>query len=290
MGYFMLNVNCGASGIVRVVKENSITGEITHDSTFNNIWTDAGLAYLGNVSSKWLAYPSELSYGNGAHTGAHNSVTELAGYLGTNSASESGDNVVANDGTICTITRTTETTVPARGVDWTLSELGLCASVDYSIPILTYTLTKNALGVPTPIPVKDFEIVTIYYTIQLQYPMSLPPIAINVEGMPPTTATFTLRPELSTFGLYLNQGYSGGNQSGYTSSDFAEKVESDTFSEDGWQYWSITSMNRTTTHIGSDVEGISHLWELNPPLVKDDTQIFWFRSVWTYTNVAPIKE
>ena len=40
----MLNVNCGASGIVRVVKENSITVEITHDSTFNNIWTDGGLA------------------------------------------------------------------------------------------------------------------------------------------------------------------------------------------------------------------------------------------------------
>ena len=285
----MLNVNCGASGIVRVVKENSITGEITHDSTFNNIWTDGGLAYLRNDSSKTLSYPSALSYGNGAHTGAHNSVTELAGYLDTGSASESGNNVVANDGTICTITSTTKTTVPARGVDWTISELGLGSSVTNRVPILTYTLTKNALGVPTPIPVKDFEIVTIYYTIQLQYPMSLPPINIDVEGMPPTTATFTLRPELSRFGDYLNQGASGGKQSGYTSSNFAGKVESDSVS-DGWQYWPITSMNRTTTHIGSNGQGISHLWELNPPLVKDDTQTFWFRSVWTYTNVAPIKE
>ena len=285
----MLNVNCGASGIVRVVKENSITGEITHDSTFNNIWTDEGLAYLRNDSSKTRAYPGGLSYGNGAHTGAHNSVTELAGYLDTGSASESGNNVVANDGTICTITRTTKTTVPARGVDWTISELGLCDSVSNRVPILTYTLTKNALGVPTPIPVKDFEIVTIYYTIQLQYPMSLPPIGINVEGMPPTTATFTLRPELSNFGDYLKQGGSNGRQSGFTSSDFAGKVDSDSVSEDGWQYWPITSMNRTTTHIGSNSSGISHLWELNPPLVKDDTQIFWFRSVWTYTNVAPIK-
>ena len=286
----MLNVNCGASGIVRVVKENSITGEITHDSTFNNIWTDGGLAYLRNDSSKTLAYPFGLSYGNGAHTGAHNSVTELAGYLDTDSASESGNNVVANDGTICTITRTTKTTVPARGVDWTISELGLCESVYSKVPILTYTLTKNALGVPTPIPVKDFEIVTIYYTIQLQYPMSLPPIVIDVEGMPPTTATFTLRPEVSSFGRYLNQGTSGGKQSGYTSSSFAGKVESDSVSGDGWQYWPITSMNRTTTHIGSNGQGISHLWELNPPLVKNDTQTFWFRSVWTYTNVAPIKE
>ena len=286
----MLNVNCGASGIVRVVKENSITGEITHDSTFNNIWTDGGLAYLRNDSSKTLGYPSELSYGNGAHTGAHNSVTELAGYLGNGSASVSGDNVVANDGTICTITRTTKTTVPARGVDWTISELGLCASVYNKVPILTYTLTKNALGVPTPIPVKDFEIVTIYYTIQLQYPMSLPPIAIDVEGMPPTTATFTLRPELSGFGDYLTQGSSGIRQSGYTSSNFEGREDSDSVSGDGWQYWPITSMNRTTTHIGSDGNGISHLWELNPPLVKDDTQTFSFRSVWTYTNVAPIKE
>ena len=285
----MLNVNCGASGIVRVVKENSITGEITHDSTFNNIWTDEGLTYLRNDSSKTLSYPSGLSYGNGAHTGAHNSVTELAGYLGTGSASESGDNVVANDGTICTITRKSKTTVPARGVDWTISELGLGDSVTKRVPILTYTLTKNALGVPTPIPVKDFEIVTIYYTIQLQYPMSLPPIAIAVEGMPPTTATFTLRPELSRFGEYLTQGTSG-KQSGYTSSNFAGKVESESVSGDGWQYWPITSMNRTTTHIGSNGYGISHLWELNPPLVKDDTQVFWFRSVWTYTNVAPIKE
>ena len=285
----MLNVNCGASGIVRVVKENSITGEITHDSTFNNIWTDGGLAYLRNDSSQTMSYPSGLSYGNGAHTGAHNSVTELAGYLGTGSAYMSGNNVVANDGTICTITRTTKTTVPARGVDWTVSELGLC-SVNNRVPILTYTLTKNALGVPTPIPVKDFEIVTIYYTIQLQYPMSLPPIAIDVEGMPPTTATFTLRPELSSFGDYLNQGTLGVKQSGYTSSNFAEKVESDSVSGDGWQYWPITSMNRTTTYIGSNGDGISHLWELNPPLVKDDTQTFWFRSVWTYTNVAPIKE
>ena len=57
----MLNVNCGASGIVRVVKENSITGEITHDSTFNNIWTDEGLAYLRNDSSKTLTYPFGLS-------------------------------------------------------------------------------------------------------------------------------------------------------------------------------------------------------------------------------------
>ena len=286
----MLNVNCGASGIVRVVKENSITGEITHDSTFNNIWTDEGLAYLRNDSSKTLTYPSGLSYGNGANTGAHNSVTELAGYLGTGSASESGGNVVANDGTICTITHTTKTTVPARGVDWTLSELGLCDSVYKIVPILTYTLTKNALGVPTPIPVKDFEIVTIYYTIQLQYPMSLPPIDIVVEGMPPTTATFTLRPELSSFGRYLSQGRLGVKQSGYTSSNLAGKVESDSVSGDGWQYWSITSMNRTTTHIGSNGNGIAHLWELNPPLVKDDTQVFRFRSVWTYTNVAPIKE
>ena len=286
----MLNVNCGASGIVRVVKENSITGEITHDSTFNNIWTDAGLAYLRNDSSTTLSYPAGLSYGNGAHTGAHNSVTGLAGYLGMGSASVSGNNVVANDGTICTITRTTKTTVPARGVDWTISELGLRYSANNSVPILTYTLTKNALGVPTPIPVKDFEIVTIYYTIQLQYPMSLPPIAIDVEGMPPTTATFTLRPEGSRFGEYLNQGASGGKQSGYTSSNFAGKEESDSVSIDGWQYWSITRMNRTTTHIGSNGSGISHLWELNPPLVKDDTQTFSFRSVWTYTNVAPIKE
>ena len=286
----MLNVNCGASGIVRVVKENSITGEITHDSTFNNIWTDGGLAYLRNDSSQTLSYPQTLSYGNGAHTGAHNSVTELAGYLDTGSASYSGGNVVANDGTICTITHTTKTTVPARGVDWTISELGLRSSYDKELPILTYTLTKNALGVPTPIPVKDFEIVTIYYTIQLQYPMSLPPIAIAVEGMPPTTATFTLRPETPSFGRYLTQSDSNGKQSGYTSSNFAGKVESDSVSGDGWQYWSITSMNRTTTHIGSNGRGISHLWELNPPLVKDDTQTFWFRSVWTYTNVAPIKE
>ena len=285
----MLNVNCGASGIVRVVKENSITGEITHDSTFNNIWTDGGLAYLRNDSSQTLSYPQTLSYGNGAHTGAHNSVTELAGYLDTGSASDSGNNVVANDGTICTITHTTKTIVPARGVNWTLSELGLCDSVTKRVPILTYTLTKNALGVPTPIPVKDFEIVTIYYTIQLQYPMSLPPIAINVEGMPPTTATFTLRPEVSSFGRYLTQGDTE-KQSGYTSSNFAGRVEADALSGDGWQYWSITSMNRTTTHIGSNGEGISHLWELNPPLVKDDTQTFSFRSVWTYTNVAPIKE
>lgn len=286
----MLNVNCGASGIVRVVKENSITGEITHDSTFNNIWTDEGLAYLRNDSSKTLSYPAVLSYGNGAHTGAHNSVTDLAGYLGTGSAPESGNKVVANDGTICTITRTTKTTVPARGVDWTISELGLCDSVSKRVPILTYTLTKNALGVPTPIPVKDFEIVTIYYTIQLQYPMSLPPINIDVEGMPPTTATFTLRPESPGFGEYLSQGRSGVKQSGYTSSNLTGKVESGSVSEDGWQNWKITSMNRTTTHIGSDGYGISHLWELNPPLVKDDTQTFWFRSVWTYTNVAPIKE
>ena len=286
----MLNVNCGASGIVRVVKENSITGEITHDSTFNNIWTDGGLAYLRNDSSKTMSYPSSLSYGNGAHTGAHNSVTELAGYLGTGSAPESGKNVVANDGTICTITHTTKTTVPARGVNWTISELGLCDSSSKRVPILTYTLTKNALGVPTPIPVKDFEIVTIYYTIQLQYPMSLPPIAINVEGMPPTTATFKLRPELPGFGEYLAQGRSGVKQSGYTSSNLAGKVESDSVSGDGWQYWKITSMNRTTTHIGTNGQGISHLWELNPPLVKNDTQVFWFRSVWTYTNVAPIKE
>ena len=286
----MLNVNCGASGIVRVVKENSITGEITHDSTFNNIWTDEGLAYLRDDSSKELTYPLGLSYGNGAHTGAHNSVTELAGYLGTGSASQSGNNVVANDGTICTITHTTKTTVPARGVDWTLSELGLCHSGAKRVPIVTYTLTKNALGVPTPIPVKDFEIVTIYYTIQLQYPMSLPPIAIDVEGMPPTTATFTLRPELSSFGQYLNHGTSRRKLSGYTSSNFAGEVESNSVSGDGWQYWPITSMNRTTTHIGSRGDGISHLWELNPPLVKDDTQTFGFRSVWTYTNVAPIKE
>ena len=285
----MLNVNCGASGIVRVVKENSITGEITHDSTFNNIWTDGGLAYLRNDSSQTLTYPSVLSYGNGAHTGAHNSVTELAGYLDTGSASYSGGNVVANDGTICTITHTTKTTVPARGVDWTISELGLRSSYDKKLPILTYTLTKNALGVPTPIPVKDFEIVTIYYTIQLQYPMSLPPIAINVEGMPPTTATFTLRPELTSFGRYLTQGDTE-KQSGYTSSKFAGREDSDAVSGDGWQYWKITSMNRTTTHIGTNGQGISHLWELNPPLVKNDTQVFWFRSVWTYTNVAPIKE
>ena len=70
-----LKVNCGVGGRVRIVKTNSITGEVTGEHTFDNIITDYGLTKYFNTGGGY--WPSRLSYGSGAHSTPHNGVLNL---------------------------------------------------------------------------------------------------------------------------------------------------------------------------------------------------------------------
>jgi hypothetical protein len=283
MENFMLKVPCGISGRVRVVRENQQTGEVTGEFEFDNIWTDLGLSEISVYSSQTAEWPTRLLYGNGVRSEPHSAVTTLASQVGYGNAGFILAGGVDYDEDLCTVTRTSQTTVGARGVAWNLSELGL--GYNSTTATWTYTLTKNALGNPEVIPVSAIEILTIYYTIQVQYPMHLPPMTVDVVGLPPTTATFALRPDKINFATYAI----GAKQSyyfGYTSAEFAGGVVSAISGNKN--VWGIGKLNRTTGFFGSNYNAAHHIWTLNPPITKNNTQELELEIYWRFTNATPI--
>lgn len=293
----MLKVPCGISGRVRIVKENSITGEVTHESEFENIWTDLGLSKISVYASQNALWPTVLIYGSGARSTPHSAVTTLSNYIGSGSVNYQDLGGVNYDSTTCTVTRTSSITVNPRGTAWTLNELALSdnsrqgTNIPANTSAMTYTLTKNSAGVPTPVQVSDIEIITIYYTIQIQYPMSLPPMSIEVEGLPSTTATFSLRPDIAGFAAYAigasSPLSSDDTLKGFTSAAFAGAVAS---AKTGTRnVWGINVLNRQTEYFGSNFRSAHHTWKLDPPITKDNTQVLELEIFWQFTNATPIE-
>lgn len=279
----MLKVPCGISGRVRVVRENQQTGEVTGEFEFDNIWTDLGLSSISVYASQRAPWPNLLLYGNGVRGEPHSAVTSLASQVGYGSVDFLVAGGVDYDEDICTVTRTSQITVGARGVAWNLSELGL--GYGNITATWTYTLTKNALGNPEVIPVSAIEILTIYYTVQVQYPMHLPPMTVDVVGLPPTTATFALRPDKTNF-AYPAIGAKYASYSGYTSTEFAGGVTS--ADSGNKNVWGINLLNRTTGFFGSDNGSATHIWTLDPPITKNNTQELELEIYWGFTNATPI--
>lgn len=281
MGFSMLKVPCGISGKVRVVRENSLTGEITGEFNFDNIWTDYGLSAISTYCTTAVTWPSRLHWGSGAHSTPHNGVTELKAWVGSGSVSFSGSSNlgVVYDTEVCTVTRTASSTQAARGVSWQLKELGL-SYISSNRDMLTYAL------LPAPVNVSDIEIITIYYTLQVKYPMALPPMPVVVSGLPPTTATFALRPDKGNFAnSSIGSCYSSTKLNGYTTYDFAGPVDSRT--DGNTNFWRITDMNRETGFFGTSGSGASHIWTIDPPITKDDTQVLELEVFWQFSNVTP---
>lgn len=278
----MLNVNCGVSGRVRIVKQNSITGEVTGEYEFNNIWTDFGLNRISAYASQVAHWPNQIHWGSGARPEPHNAVTSLAAPVGSGLVSFSSGQIATN-GNLCVVTKTSSATQNARGVAWELSELG----VSYGSGGLdTYALVRDLNGDPSPVPVSAIEIITIYYTIQAQYPVSLPPQSVEVEGLPPTTATFLLRPDQSTFGDVLgandqNNWWAGYSSSAFGGPDYPQRVGTECV-------WGINAMNRTTGFFGN-TRAISHIWTLDPPITKNNTQELRLEIFWQFANVTPVE-
>lgn len=282
----MLKVNAGVCGRVRIVKQNSITGEITGEFEFNNIWTDYGLNRISTYATQVANWPNTLHWGSGARAEPHDSVTALATPVGSGSVSfGSGQIDIATNGNLCTITKTRSAVQSARGVAWELSELGVSyggSSLD------TYALVRDLNGDPDPLPVSAIEIITIYYTIQVQYPVTLPPQSVDVEGLSPTTATFLLRPDQPQFGhegmAALRQGWP---IMGFTSTGFSGGVYPN--GVDGTEnVWGIGVMNRTTGYFGSQ-GAASHIWTLDPPITKDNTEELRLEIFWQFANAVPVE-
>ena len=280
-----LKVNCGVGGRVRIVKTNSITGEVTGEHTFDNIITDYGLTKYFNTDGAW---PSRLSYGSGAHSTPHNGVLKLQSQIGTVDCEYAGTNAAPSElnisGGICTFTRTRNVVIPAKGVAWVFSELGLRYKTGYTDDdLITYTLTKNEAGVVAPIAISDVEIVTIYYTLQVQYPMEMPPQTFGggTTGIPVSTATFKLKPNGGTSFLRVSPGLS--RISSFTTENFADYVSGSTVGSK--TTFPIDKLNGSNRFFGSDSNGANHIWVIDPPIVKNNTQILEIETTWIFKNV-----
>lgn len=280
----MLKVNAGVCGRVRIVKQNSITGEVTHDSEFNNIWTDAGISRISTYASQVAYWPNRIYYGTGAWPEPHNSVTSLQSPVSYGSADFSGAGTVSVDGNLCTVEKTRSITVSARGVAWMLSELGISYN---SATLDTYALVRDLNGDPDPLPVSAIEILTIYYTVQVQYPMTLPPQAVDVEGLPPTTATFNLRPEVTNSFTNSLSATPDRILYAYGNTSFGDYVGSSAVGN--MNRWDAGILNRTTPYFGYNGNCASHLWTLDPPVTKNNTEIFELEIFWQFSNVTPVE-
>ena len=287
-----LKVNCGVGGRVRIVKTNSITGEVTGEHTFDNIITDYGLTKYFNTggTSNTGYWPSRLSYGSGAHSTPHNGVLNLQSQIGTVDCVYGGTNAAPSElnisGGICTFTRTRNVVIPAKGVAWVFSELGLRYKTGYTDDdLITYTLTKNEAGVVAPIAISDVEIVTIYYTLQVQYPMEMPPQTFGggTTGIPVSTATFKLKPNNGTSFLMVSPGLNNSGIRSFTTENFAGLVSGSTVGSK--TTFPIDKLNGSNRFFGSDSAGANHIWVIDPPIVKNNTQILEIETTWIFKNV-----
>ena len=287
-----LKVNCGVGGRVRIVKTNSITGEVTGEHTFDNIITDYGLTKYFNTggTSNTSRWPSRLSYGSGAHSTPHNGVLNLQSQIGTVDCEYAGTNAAPSElnisGGICTFTRTRNVVIPAKGVAWVFSELGLRFDLGTKDDdLITYTLTKNEAGVVAPIAISDVEIVTIYYTLQVQYPMEMPPQTFGggTTGIPVSTATFKLKPNDGTSFLRVSPGLDNSGIRSFTTENFAGLVGGSTVGSK--TTFPIDKLNGSNRFFGSDSSGANHIWVIDPPIVKNNTQILEIETTWIFKNV-----
>ena len=287
-----LKVNCGVGGRVRIVKTNSITGEVTGEHTFDNIITDYGLTKYFNTAatSNTSRWPSRLSYGSGAHSTPHNGVLNLQSQIGTVDCEYAGTNAAPSElnisGGICTFTRTRNVVIPAKGVAWVFSELGLRYKPGATDDdLITYTLTKNEAGVVAPIAISDVEIVTIYYTLQVQYPMEMPPQTFGggTTGIPVSTATFKLKPNNGTSFLRVYPGLGNSGIGSFTTENFAGYVGGSTVGSK--TTFPIDKLNGSNRFFGSDSSGANHIWVIDPPIVKNNTQILEIETTWIFKNV-----
>lgn len=291
----MLNVPCGASGHIRVVRQIESTGEVTGDFQFTNIWTDVGLSHLNSNTVKMVDWPSRFRWGSGVAAAPHSLVTHLANYVGQSSGSPTRKNQQVGESYV--VQRIYTGTQPARGVAWNLTEFGL----DHLYGdgrIYTYALARNDLGAVEAIPVSAIEIITIYYTVQVVFPMTLPAQPVAVSGvLAETTATFTLRPDTAGAGFGGSLGMCSGTSpevrqfAGYTSKDFANPVHG-LRGGDGKSYWPPSMMNRTTGFFGSpnnNYSHIHHIWAFTPPITKTNTQELRIGINWTFSNATPIE-
>lgn len=275
MGSFMLDISCGISGSVRIVRKNSVTGEVTGDFEFKNAWTTAGLAGISGSAFSTKPLPDGLTYGSGSRSDPHENVTSLASYVGKQSISWSrAPTKTSVSGNTRTCSATSTITVPKRGVAWTLSELGLVYGSTPSV-LRTYALVKNIAGVPTPVQVSDIEILTIYYTVQIQYPIQVIK-PLEVTGLPPTTVTFNLNTftDISSSAWYAARFYMQGYQMyGTVPIDALNGIDIV-----GAGTWSSSGVN----HNGGNVA-------FDPPMRKNNTQVLTFSWTITFTNATPIE-
>ncbi len=290
----MLDIPCGVCGVVRVVKQNSLTKCVTGDFSFQNIWTDAGLAHLNSDLSRSLGFPNRILWGSGVHSEPFNSVTSLKQYIGHGNVSYSSNGAAGSIevvGDICTLTITKQVVQQARGVSWTIAELALGYN---ELTTFTYTRPKNLDGFPISIPVSAIEIVTIYYTMQFQYPMTLPPQpVVGGGGLPEnTTATFTLRPDKQYFG-YSNPAYYAGSPiqraSAYTNKDFAGRIDPTELRGKKLVFGIDRANNIPLAFFGNEYGGAVHMWKIDPPITKNNTQELELECSMTFSNAAPIE-
>ena len=290
-----LKVNCGVGGRVRIVKTNSITGEVTGEHTFDNIITDYGLTKYFNTAgtSNTSNWPGRLSYGSGAHSTPHNGVLNLQSQIETVKCQYGGTNAAPSElnisGGICTFTRTRNVAIPAKGVAWVFSELGLRYNPGTKDDdLITYTLTKNEAGVVAPIAISDVEIVTIYYTLQVQYPMEMPPQTFGggTTGIPVSTATFKLKPNDGVYFLYASPGLPSSGIKSFTTENFEGLVSGSTVGSK--TTFPIDKLNGSNIFFGSSREGANHIWVIDPPIVKNNTQILEIETQWIFKNVPVV--
>ena len=242
--------------------------------------------YFNTGGSSW---PSGLSYGSGAHSTPHNGVLNLQSQIGTVDCEYAGTNAAPSElnisGGICTFTRTRNVVIPAKGVAWVFSELGLRYKLGAGDDdLITYTLTKNEAGVVAPIAISDVEIVTIYYTLQVQYPMEMPPQTFGggTTGIPVSTATFKLKPNDGTSFLTVSPGLSEGIGS-FTTENFEGFVYGSTVGSK--TTFPIDKLNGSNRFFGSESNGANHIWVIDPPIVKNNTQILEIETTWIFKNV-----
>lgn len=286
----MIEVPCGTCGRIRIVRENSITGQVTGDFTFDNIWTDAGLAYLSGYATKGVRFPSYMTWGQGVHPDPSSATGMVSLVGGAGAGYEGGAASRTVEGNTLIVSKTRSAVQGARGVDWELRELGLRLSS--SGTLVTYALARDLAGNPVAIQVSSIEILTIYYTIQFHYPMSLPPVAVDVEGLPPTTATLTLISESGEWGGLTPAQFWGGSTStygiaAYADTSFSDKVNASHSGDN--LVWGVGSLNRTTPVFGLKNNGNPHYWVLDPPITKMNTQVLEIAIYWGFTNVIPVE-
>ena len=92
---------------------------------------------------------------------------------------------ISISGNVLTFERTATVQIEPRGEDWSLKEVALSSG---------YNLTSTYSVLNPAVSIRAIDILIIHYTIRMTYPMELPAVPIYVEGLPPTTAKFKLKP------------------------------------------------------------------------------------------------